>query len=231
MFCANTLCNKRKPEGLVGRLLTARQGFIRENKWFCSERCYSHVVLDQFYRSKTEGSDLHSSTFPVTARALGSALLRMGKLDWFQLEEAMEARRSSGAPLAHFLLANGVVSRRDILEALGRHHKVPVVTVGAKALDPAIVAMLPPLLARLGGAVPLSYDQAANRVSLIMRDPTDLTTLLAVRRLLGCSVQVFQGDPAEVRRLIGRYYSEQAEAGEIPTPAEGVAQQQLAAVH
>ena len=73
--------------------------------------------------------------------------------------------------------------------------------------------MLPAGLVRLSGVIPLAYDRTARSLSLIMRDPSDLTTLLTIRRLLNCNVKVFQGDPGEIASLLDRYYPEEHRAG------------------
>ncbi len=214
MRCANTECSRKRNDSLLGRLVGGREGVVRDGRWYCGDACFRRSLLREFYQRKLRGGEQRSSTGQVTARSLGAALLRMGKITWLQLEEALEAKsRNGGMPLAHYLLQKELIDRRDILEALGRHHRVPVATVGQKQPDQRVLAMLPAGLTRLSGVIPLAFDRAAGRLSLIMKDPSDLTTLLTIRQLLGCDVKVFQGDPGEIASLLDRHYPEERRAG------------------
>lgn len=205
MKCHNPDCRKGKKKKNLGRL--AGSGYQREGRLYCSEECFIDAVVADYLKRKREGRELHSSTHPVTSRALGAALLRMGRLTWVELEEAFEIqRRNGGEPLIHYLLVHCLLTRRDIIEALGKHHRVPVATVGVRRLDPSLLAMIPGRMARLSGIVPIAFSAEDNKLSLLMKDPTDLTSLVTMRRLLDCDVQVFQGDPMEINDLIHKHY-------------------------
>lgn len=220
MRCANHACSRKRSTHLIGRLVHG-EGVVRENRWYCSRRCYRESVLGDYFTRKLNGSEIRSRTHPLTARSLGAALQRMGKVSRLQLEEAIEAKRSNGSmPLVHYLLKRGLINRHDILEALGRHHRVPVATVGMKDLSQDLISKIPGSVARLSGVVPLSYDKLKRKLSLIMKDPSDLTTILTIRRLLSCDVQAFQGDPSEIDRLLDRYYPEEDELEEFA--AQGI---------
>jgi len=150
----------------------------------------------------------------MSSRDFGAALLRSGKVSWSQIEEALEARRGNGKmPLAHYLLQKGLIDRHDILEALSRHHRVPLAKIGACELDEGLIDLIPAQIARLSGAVPIALDRDSGKISLLMRDPSDLTTLLAVKRLTGYETKAYQGDPAELLRLIERYYPDNSALG------------------
>jgi hypothetical protein len=229
MRCANSACSRLRPTKLLGRFISGG-GVTRDNRWYCSQHCYHDAVLSDYYSRKINGSELRTSAYPVTARSIGAVLQRMGKINWLQLEEALEDKRRNGEmPMVHYLIQRGMVDRRDILEALGRHHKVPVALVGSKRLSPELTAMIPSVVARTSGVLPLSYSAKKRRISLVMKDPSDLTTVTAIRSLLECNVQTFQGDPAEIDRLLSIYYP--PEELRLPKTAVSAAQQRLAVAH
>jgi hypothetical protein len=212
MKCANSDCNKRKAKGLIARFAGGDEGVVRENLWYCSERCFRQTVLSDYLKCKKSGSELRTSTYPMTSRDFGAALLRSGKVSWSQIEEALEARNRNGnQPLAHYLLQKGLIDRHDILEALSRHHRVPLAHLGACDLDPGLSDLIPATIARLAGAIPIALDRNGGKLSLVLRDPSDLTTMLAVKRLTGYEIKAFQGDPAEIQALLKRHYPEEAE--------------------
>lgn len=214
MRCANPECNEHKHEGFLGRLISSGEGVVRENLWYCSENCFRRAILSDYLRRKNRGSELRTGTYPMSSRDFGAALLRSGKVSWSQIEEALEARRGNGKmPLAHYLLRKGLIDRHDILEALSRHHRVPLAKIGACELDEGLIDLIPAQIARLSGAVPIALDRDSGKISLLMRDPSDLTTLLAVKRLTGYETKAYQGDPAELLRLIERYYPDNSALG------------------
>ncbi|HUX07315.1 MAG TPA: hypothetical protein VMX35_08385 [Acidobacteriota bacterium] len=225
MRCANPKCSKQRPSGFISRLVSCDEGIVRENLWYCDESCFRRVVLSDYFKRKSSGSELRTSTYPMSSRDFGAALLRSGKLSWSHIEEALEARRGNGRmPLAHYLLQKGLIDRHDILEALSRHHKVPLAKMGTRELDDRMIGLIPAQIARQSGAIPIALDRTTGKISLLMRDPSDLTTMLAVKRLTGYETQAYQGDPAEILGLLERYYPKEA----APRPKTDKGNQRLA---
>ena len=208
MQCANPGCNTTKPKGLIGRLVHGDvEGVEREGAWYCRDECWREVVLEEYRRTKRSRSEIRTSTYPISARSFGTNLVRAGVISWSEVEDAMEAKsRNGGMPLAYYLMAEGLIDRQDILEALGRHHRVPVASVGGRPLSEALLAKVPAEVARTSGVLPVAYDRNARMLSLVMKDPSDLTTRKIIGRLNGCEVKPFQGDPAEIDRQLARCY-------------------------
>lgn len=205
--CANPECRRKKPTGFFGKMFNDIEGIVKGNKWYCDEHCYRHPILKDFLLRKQSGRELRTISFPVTSRAFGSALIRMEKISGYQLERAMaEKSRNGKQPLAHYLMKKGLITRRDVIEALGKHHRVPVAYLRTSGLAPNTVAFVPGEIARVSGVVPLSYNPNTNRLCLLMKDPSDLTTILTIRKLSACEVTPFQGDPVEIDQLIAHYY-------------------------
>ena len=210
MHCGNTKCERTKPKSFIGRMISSSEGIVREGRWYCSESCYVNAVLAEYFLRKRCRTELRTSTYPISARSFASALPRGGKVSWSQIEDALEEKsRNGGMPLAHYLAKRGLIDRRDILEALGRHHRVPVASAGARAIDSEVIALVHPDVARLSGVVPLSLERRSKKLSLLMKDPTDLTTQLTIRCLSGVHIQPYQGDPAEIDRLLAQYYPQE----------------------
>ncbi|MCG8376632.1 MAG: hypothetical protein MI702_09125, partial [Chlorobiales bacterium] len=115
-------------------------------------------------------------------------------------------KKNGQQPIAHYLMKRGLINRKDVLEALGRHHKVPVSYIGNRELEPALLELVPGEIARISRVLPLNYNKQTNKLSLLMQDPTDLTTRLAIKKLVGVEVQPFQGDPVEIKRYLDYYY-------------------------
>ena len=216
MRCANPECRSLKPTGIFGKMIKG-EGVIRENKWYCDEHCFRHPILKDYLLRKQAGRELRTITFPITARAFGAALMKLGKINSQELDDALNEKLHNGnQPIAHYLLNKKIINRKDILEALGRHHKVPVSFLRNRELEPELLDLVPGEIARISGVLPLDYNPRTNKLSLLMKDPSDLTTILAVRKLSGVDVQPFQGDPGEIDRILDYYYSD-VEMTSIPS--------------
>ena len=222
MRCANPRCNRTKPKSLIGRLVHGDvEGVEREGAWYCSEECWREVVLQGYRRIKRSRSEKRTATYPISARSFGASLVRAGIVSWSEVEDAMEAKsRNGGMPLAFYLMSKGLIDRQDILEALGRHHRVPVASVGERRLSEALLAKVPAEVARTSGVIPVAHDRQSRLLSLVMKDPTDLTTLEIVGRLSGCEVKPVQGDPAEINRLLERHYNSRPQPQAVPAGVE-----------
>lgn len=206
MKCANPECRKKKPTRFFSKIMRG-EGVVIENKWYCDEHCFRHPILKDYLLRKHGKRELRTSTHPITAHAFGAALLKQEKITRDDLEQALHEKKKNGQqPIAHYLMKRGLINRKDVLEALGRHHKVPVSYIGNRELEPALLELVPGEIARISRVLPLDYNKQTNKLSLLMQDPTDLTTRLAIKKLVGVEVQPFQGDPVEIKRYLDYYY-------------------------
>lgn len=210
MRCGNSHCEKRKISGFIGRVLD-RDGFIRENIWYCSQECFASVIMDEYFHRKRSNTEIRRSTFPVTSRAFGSALISMGKIKGFQLDEALvEKSRNGRKPLAHYLMKKGLINRKDVLEAIGKIHKVPIASLHGKRISRDIIEMIPEEIVRTSCVIPFDINRKEGALYLLMKDVSDLTTIFAIKRLTGLEVRCFLGDPEEISRSIENCYRNEA---------------------
>ena len=206
MRCGNSLCDKRKISGFIGRALN-RGGVVKENIWYCSQECFATVVLDEYFHRKQSHTEIRRSTFPVTSRAFGTALISMGKIKGFQLEQALiDKSRNGRKPLAHYLLKRGWVNRRDVLEAIGKIHKVPIVSLQGKKISKGIIDMVPREIALTSSVIPFDINGKDGSLCLLMKDVSDLTTVFTIKRLTGLEVRSYLGDPEEINKSISNCY-------------------------
>lgn len=218
MNCGNSHCEKRKISGFIGRVLD-RSGLVRENIWYCSQECFASVVLDEYFHRKSSNTEIRRSTYPVTSRTFGSALISMGKIKGFQLEQALlEKSRNGRKPLAHYLMKNGLVSRRDVLEAIGKIHKVPLASLQGKKINKEVIEMIPEEIARTSSVIPFDLNKKDETIYLLMKDVSDLTTVFTIKRLTGYEVRTFLGDPEEISKSIENCYQAREVVPEVLLP-------------
>lgn len=150
---------------------------------------------------------------------LGEILVRNGKLDAGQIEAALAAQsRLADRPLLGALLvAEGILTEGDVLEALAEQFGLSCLTsISENHLAPDLVERLPVEWARQQGALPLRLPEG---VRVALSDPLKLAALDDLALLLGCDVEAVLAPRAVIAAAIERCYVRRAEGR---TAAAGV---------
>lgn len=122
-----------------------------------------------------------------------------------QLRAARKVQRETGQTLDEILIDLGFCSHDTALEAVARHAGLPLVTIGERDLDPAVIALIPTELAFRHQALPLSATTTTLRVAVA--DPFNLTAADDIRLVTGRDVELVCADPHEVRRFVEEHYT------------------------
>src|SRR5436853_242810 len=81
--------------------------------------------------------------YNVPRMGIGSVLIDRGLVTKAQLEQAISEQRSSGERLDRVLVRMGVVSREQVLTAIGDQFHMPVVDLSAVVVEPKVLESLP----------------------------------------------------------------------------------------
>ena len=141
-------------------------------------------------------------------RRLGELLVERGCLQPPMLERALKLQRENGERLGQLLLQLGMISERDLAEALGQQLNVPVVASGDYPDTPVTEDALASEFLRSSGAVPLALEERGVRVA--MTDPSDAYTIQALGMALGQSVLPVVGTGSDIETAIQRLYGDGA---------------------
>src|SRR5262245_56211244 len=92
---------------------------------------------------------------------LGELLLREGVISADQLDGALELHRRFRQRVGSSLVELGYIDVDTIARALSAQQRVPAVLLKhVSAIDPQIIALLPPRVAATYFAIPLGYTQS-----------------------------------------------------------------------
>src|SRR5262245_35744569 len=105
--------------------------------------------------------------------ALGSLLLRDGKVTPEHLEKALAEKEQSGKRLGEILVERRYASGKAVAEALAEQYQLEFVDLGRIEVDPAAAALLPQRHARKFGALPIGFA-GDDTVRVAIADPTDV---------------------------------------------------------
>ncbi len=149
-------------------------------------------------------------------------LMESGALDAQGLARAQVDADRAGQPLRVSLVKLGLVSPRQMQEAVGQSLGIPAVDLRSVSPDPGVLALIPADLAYRHQIVPLSVEDGS--LTVAMADPLNLDALDDVRLVTGKEVRPVLADPAEVRRVVDEAYMHEmmaaTENGDVEVLAE-----------
>jgi len=135
---------------------------------------------------------------------IGAILLDRGLISRRQLEDAIEEQRRSGERLDRVLVRLGIVTREQVLQAVGDQFHMPVVELASLTVDTDVLGALPARLVYNQNCVPISRENGT--LTIATSDPFELTVLDELRLLTGSTIELVLADEEELRDFIRRHY-------------------------
>ncbi len=139
-------------------------------------------------------------------RSIGDLLIERGKLDQANFERAMRLREGSGERLNALLPKLGLVSERDLAQALSDQLGLPLVKAADFPDVPLLEDKLSPRFLREAHVLPLA--EKPEGLVLVMADPLDSYATDAIRLISGCELLPRVAEPAALESAIDRLYGQ-----------------------
>ena len=146
---------------------------------------------------------------------IGDMLVAAGVISAEQLQMALAAQKETGRKLGATLIGMGTLSEKRLLEFLAEQFKLPLIDLAQFRINESQLRMLSEVHARRFRAVVL--DERPGAYLVAMADPTDLTTIDELERILQRPLQLALAREADIVRTIDLFYRKSAE---IETLAE-----------
>ncbi len=143
-------------------------------------------------------------------RALGERLISAGKLERGGLARALKLRGESGERLAALLAKLGLVSERDLAEAIAAELDLPLVGAREFPESPLYAERLSPRFLREALVLPIAEE--AGGLVVAMADPLDDYAADALRLVSGQELLPRVAVPGELEAAIDRLYGARAGA-------------------
>ena len=135
---------------------------------------------------------------------LGELLVERQKLAEADLQRARRVREGTGEGLDTLLVKLGLVSERDLAEALAAHLNLPLVRPGDYPEIPATNGGVSPRFLKDSRVIPLFEDEQG--LTVAMSNPTDDYVLAALRLATGKTIVPRVGIPTELEVAFERLY-------------------------
>jgi type IV pilus assembly protein PilB len=135
---------------------------------------------------------------------LGDLLVKSGKINQVQLQEALALQKDQGGRIGTNLVKLGHLTDRQLVEALSQQFKVPSVDLNSMEIDDAVIKIIPADIARKYTIFPVT--KAGATVTVAMIDPTNVFAMDDVKFMTGYKVEPVVASETAIRAAIDRHY-------------------------
>jgi type IV pilus assembly protein PilB len=135
---------------------------------------------------------------------LGELLMRTGRVNQTQLNEALVLQKEQGGRLGTNLVKLGYLTEKELVDSLAQHFKVPSVDLNGMEIDEAVIKIIPDNIARKYTILPVTKSGAT--VTMAMIDPTNQFAMDDVRFMTGYKIEPVVASETAIRASIDRYY-------------------------
>jgi len=135
---------------------------------------------------------------------LGELLVKSGRINQAQLQEALAHQKDQGGRLGTNLIKLGHITERQLVDALSEQFKVPSVDLNNMEIEDAVIKIIPADIARKYTIFPVT--KAGATVTVAMIDPTNVFAMDDVKFMTGYRVEPVVASESAIRAAIDKYY-------------------------
>lgn len=136
--------------------------------------------------------------------SLSEILLKKGLLTSDQLEEAVSLQEEKGLRLDKALLQLGHVNEKQLLQVMGEHLDLPIVSLSEITIDPKALQTLPSKFVYRKRLVPISRHNGT--LDIATSDAFDMYAFDEIRMLTGLNIRPVLALGDEIEKVIKTYY-------------------------
>ncbi|MCR4909223.1 MAG: Flp pilus assembly complex ATPase component TadA [Lachnospiraceae bacterium] len=141
---------------------------------------------------------------------LGDILISHNVVTVEQLDEALKRQKQSGDKLGEVLVRSHMCTEDAIAHALSDQLKIPTVELAGRAIDEAVLNLIPSSMAKKYCAIPYSFSKEnANVLYVAMSDPMDMMALDDFSIVTNYQIEPRVATPSRIYAAIDRAYGAQ----------------------
>jgi type IV pilus assembly protein PilB len=141
-------------------------------------------------------------------------LVKAGKISEEQLAQALDQQRETKEKLGEVLIRTGAISdEEDLSTFVGRQLNIGGLRLADIELNPEVVKMIPPDIARKFNVIAIS--KLGKTLIVAISDPNNIYVLDAIKFITGCAVQPVISPEKAIQKAIDSYYRDTAGIDEI----------------
>lgn len=146
---------------------------------------------------------------------LARRLLDLDLVERNRLKEGRQLQLTHGTTLYDALIRHRIVEERAVVKLVAGILNIPCVHLSEQRIDPKIVKLLPPALARQKRALPLELkrEKGGEQLLLAMEDPLDIMAMDEISSHISINIQPVLVGPLDMNDGLARAYDGKAPAG------------------
>ncbi len=148
---------------------------------------------------------------------LGELLIRENLISIAQLQKALEAQKKNGGRLGLSLTKLGIISETELTGFLAKQYGVPSINLAEFEIDPEVIALVPPELAKRHQLIPV--NRTGTTLIVVMADPSNIYAIDDLKFKTGLSIEVVVASEQAIDEAIQRYYEK---SNAMDTALEGL---------
>ena len=154
---------------------------------------------------------------------LGDMLLQASLISKEQLASALEYQKAIGGKLGVILVKLHFINEDRLADFLSQQQRIPVVHLGNRKIDPALMKLIPRETAEKHDILPLFRE--GNSLTVVTPDPTDYPVIDELAFMTGLKIQTVLATRSEVTKALQNFYygggadRGKAQAGPVVTSA------------
>jgi type II secretion system protein E len=135
---------------------------------------------------------------------LSEILVHKGLLTADQLQEALALQQEEGLRLDKALMQLGLLTERQLLQVMGEHLDLPVVSLSEITIDPETLQTLPPKFVYRKRLVPISRHNGT--LDVATSDAFDMYAFDEIRMMTGLNIRPVLASGEEIEKVIKAHY-------------------------
>ena len=157
----------------------------------------------------------------VEKRRLGDILVRAGKINHFQLQEALKSQKQLGKKLGEILVEQHILTEQDIIQAIEEQTGIKQVDLNEINFDKKAIKAVSQNLCEKYGFVP--FELEVNKIKVAMADPLNIFAIDDISIATALDVEVYIAPKSEIYKFIKVIYTRE----EVLKAAEALTKESL----
>jgi type IV pilus assembly protein PilB len=135
---------------------------------------------------------------------LGELLVRENLISITQLQKALEAQKKTGGRLGLSLTKLGIIGEQELTDFLAKQYGVPAINLSDFEIQPEVIALVPPELARRHQLIPV--NKTGSTLIVAMADPSNIYAIDDLKFRTNLNIEVVVASEQAIEESITRYY-------------------------
>ena len=142
----------------------------------------------------------------LQGRPIGRVLTKMGRITRDQVVEALSFQKQKGGLLGQILIGIGYITETDLNIALAAQKGYESVSLEGREISPAAIAAVPAQIAATNKVLPIEFDAASKKLTVVMASHENFRALDDLRSLMGYTVIAKIAPSDQIDKLLAKHY-------------------------